>query len=88
MLATLPGLADHGLLPVESAAGLGARARAAFEDAAVEASRHDVLVVTSGLTMLALLAELGLGAERSHGGVGNGAFVTLSRCGEAWGIDR
>lgn len=83
-LAALPGLVDHGSLPVETAAGLGARAREAFDEAASEASRHDVLVVTSGLTMLALLAELGVGAGRFDGGVGNGAFVALEPDGRGW----
>jgi probable phosphoglycerate mutase len=83
-IAALPGLVDHTDLPVESAEALRARAREAFEQAAAEASRHDVLVVTSGLTMLALLAELGVAAGRFDGGVRNGAAVTLVQRGGAW----
>lgn len=85
-LAALPGLIDHGTLPIESAVVLRARVRRAFEEAAAEASRHDVLVVTSGLTMLALLAELGVSAARFDGGVGNGAAVALVRRDGAWSV--
>lgn len=86
-LAALPDLADHGRLPVESAGVLRARAREAFEDAAAEASLHDVLVVTSGLTMLALLAELQTGADRFDGGVHNGAHIVITRQGGRWQVE-
>jgi probable phosphoglycerate mutase len=83
-LASLPDLADHGELRVESAGELRVRAREAFRDAAAEASPHDVLVVTSGLTILALLAELGIDDARFDGGVGNGAFVVFVQREGTW----
>ncbi|MBD3940215.1 histidine phosphatase family protein [Microbacterium sp. NEAU-LLC] len=86
-LVALPDLADHGALPVESAATLRARAREAFEIAAAEAPVHDVLVVTSGLTMLALLAELDVDASRFDGGVHNGAHVVITRRSGGWRVE-
>ncbi len=79
ILEALPTIAAHAGAPVESVVQVQARALAALEDAAVASRSGDVLIVTSGLTLLALLAAVGIDTEPFEGGVGNGAYVTLVR---------
>ncbi|MBW9111224.1 histidine phosphatase family protein [Microbacterium ureisolvens] len=87
VLAALPALGAHAGVPVESVAEVRTRARAGFEAAvaapqaagAVSGAACDVLIVTSGLTLLVLLSALAIDTSTFEGGIGNGAVVTLVR---------
>ena len=79
VLAALPVLGQHASVPVESVPEVQARALGGLHEAVAAASDLDVLIVTSGLTLLALLAALGIDTAAFEGGIGNGAVLTLVR---------
>ena len=85
VLGALPSLAQHPGVPAESVGEVQARALGGLDEAAAAASDADLLVVTSGLTLLALLAALGIDTDAFEGGIGNGAVVTLVRDPERGG---
>lgn len=79
VLGALPVLGQHASVPVESVPEVQARALGGLDEAVDAASDLDVLIVTSGLTLLALLAALGIDTAAFEGGIGNGAVLTLVR---------
>lgn len=83
-LATLDALAAEDPL-AESPAAVAARALEALHDVARAGS--EVLVVTSGITILSLLGALGAGPE-ARSGPANLSVSTIRRHGDAWIVDR
>lgn len=86
-LQGLPAAARHPVAPVESLADVQARTRDAWEE--VTSANGDALVVTSGLTLLALLGALRIDVSALDAGIANGAMLTLRRGdrAEEWLLD-
>jgi probable phosphoglycerate mutase len=81
--------ADSGL-PVERPHEVRARVLAALDDVADRASvaGGDVLVVSSGITIMLAIDALGADRAAVEGGIGNAALSVLMRADGAWTVER
>ncbi|MFV0405231.1 MAG: histidine phosphatase family protein [Propioniciclava sp.] len=76
-------------LTVETSGVVAARAIAALTDLATTQRAHgggDVLVVSSGLTIVSVLRALGFDLARLSGELGNGALSVVEHSGAGWRV--
>jgi len=83
-------LSEGSGLPVERSHEVRARVLAALDDIAdrTPASGGDVLVVSSGITIMLALDALGLDRGAVEGGIDNAALFVLTRADSRWTVER
>lgn len=83
-------LSEGSGLPVERPHEVRARVLAALDDIAdrTPASGGDVLVVSSGITIMLAVDALGLDRGAGEGGIDNAALFVLTRADGRWTVER